>query len=227
MAPKKKPYRRRKPKRKYKKKYPIQKNMSGFPSNKIFKMRYVTSGVLDAGVGTISKVYFRANGPYDPEVAVGGHQPLGWDQITPFYNHYTVLGSKLTASFSSAGPSAQYGPSSVCGVYLSDDSVTPNTVSTIMEQGLGRWRYVAQTSQKGAAASSVTNTFSAKRFFNVTDVKDVDKLRSTIVTLPADEALFTVWTGSMDPAEDPTTFAYVVTIEYIISFSEPTSLVQS
>jgi len=47
---------------------------------------------------------------YDPEVALGGHQPRGFDQFTDVYNTFTVLGSKISVSWMYEGYD---GPSSV------------------------------------------------------------------------------------------------------------------
>lgn len=56
------------------------------------KMKYTKSfGIPALGAGAIHEVRFNANGAYDPEVAVGGHQPYGFDQTMVKYQHYTVV----------------------------------------------------------------------------------------------------------------------------------------
>jgi len=45
-------------------------------------------------INTISERQFRANDLYDPDYAVGGHQPYGFDQVMAQYYHFTVLKSK-------------------------------------------------------------------------------------------------------------------------------------
>jgi len=54
--------------------------LSGFPSQKIVKMRYVDryqNTLNGAGYGLVQ---WRANGCFDPDVTGTGHQPLGYDQ---------------------------------------------------------------------------------------------------------------------------------------------------
>jgi len=43
---------------------------------------------------------YRLNGPYDPDFAVGGHQPQQWDQISGMYGKYFVHAAKFTLEYS-------------------------------------------------------------------------------------------------------------------------------
>lgn len=62
------------------------------PNRKFAKLKYhVNIGAMGPAVGALKAYEFRANGMYDPEVAIGGHQPYGFDQLIAQYNHYTVL----------------------------------------------------------------------------------------------------------------------------------------
>lgn len=64
------------------------------PLRKFVKLKYVVHETVSApGVGAITVKEYRANGMYDPEFAVGGHQPYGFDQLLAQYNHFTVLKS--------------------------------------------------------------------------------------------------------------------------------------
>jgi len=49
---------------------------------------------------TLTSIYkaFRGNGAYDPDVALGGHQPLAYDQISSLYSKYKVHGSRMEIS---------------------------------------------------------------------------------------------------------------------------------
>ena len=79
------------------KKYPLYQPV---PDSKVVKMRYVDQFTIDPGLGTAGHISLRANGLFDPYVPVGGHQPYSFDQYMEFYNRYTVLGSKITVTFS-------------------------------------------------------------------------------------------------------------------------------
>lgn len=66
------------------------------PLQKRVRLRYVSHERL-AGPAAAAIVVkeFRANGLYDPQVALGGHQPYGFDQLMNMYTHFTVLRSVM------------------------------------------------------------------------------------------------------------------------------------
>lgn len=80
----------------YKKRIPLPLN--GFPDTKLARHRYVHQFKVGCTGNTqISKSYqFVANGMYDPDPAAGGGQPKGFDEMMSVYNHYHVIGSKIT-----------------------------------------------------------------------------------------------------------------------------------
>jgi len=72
------------------------------PSRKYAKLKYSCMAYSDGiGAAAIKAFEYRANGMYDPEVAVGGHQPYGFDQLMAQYFHFTVLRSTCTAEVQS------------------------------------------------------------------------------------------------------------------------------
>lgn len=63
------------------------------PEHLYTQHRYVKTVVFttDNFTGLVpNEVAIRLNSLYDPEFVIGGHQPLGFDQITPIYNKYKV-----------------------------------------------------------------------------------------------------------------------------------------
>lgn len=94
---------------------------------------FVQNQTLDPPTGglCIARVY-RANGMYDPEVAVGGHQPRGFDQLAAFYNKYLVIKARITVDFNvpSGVPNRM-----VLGVAVRDNSTTFSNGADYIEQG--------------------------------------------------------------------------------------------
>ncbi len=62
------------------------------------KMTYCTRIVLSGTTGGITAAghSFRLNGLYDPDLTLTGHQPYGFDQISPLYGRYAVYGASVT-----------------------------------------------------------------------------------------------------------------------------------
>jgi hypothetical protein len=73
---------------------------------------------------------FALNGAFDPDVTGTGHQPMGFDQMMVFYNHYCVLRCKAIVRFGTA--TGNYGTACL----RIDAGSTPITdIERIMEFG--------------------------------------------------------------------------------------------
>lgn len=73
---------------------PVSTNRSFVPNRLYTKLRYVdntfvTADNLTGLSGT--ELVWRLNSLFDPYFPVGGHQPLGFDQLTPMYQRYKVF----------------------------------------------------------------------------------------------------------------------------------------
>lgn len=112
----------------------LRNKTTGFPKQLSMKHRYVETIELltQAGAGPV-KLGFKCNGMFDPADALGGHQPLYFDQLSQLYNHYTVLASKIKVNFAiDSSSTAQTGTG---GIYIDEDSVfSPTTQTSLMEQ---------------------------------------------------------------------------------------------
>lgn len=189
------------------------------PAQRVAKLRYCDTFSLTSTSGALAYNTFRANGIYDPDLTSTGHQPMGHDQWVALFNHYVVLGSKITVKACTTTAEADV---IYTGVYLSDGGTVPySSVSEIKENKKGSVTMYAPQSGKNVYS---TSKYSAKNFFNVKDVKDnQDRLGALVNADPGEAACFQVWiqaigTGSLE---------YMVTIDYIVLFSEPRELGQS
>ena len=73
--------------------------LNGFPNKNICKHRYADQcSIVYTGSSGMITHSFSANGLYDPNLAVGGHQPMGFDEQMAIYDHYCVLGAKITVN---------------------------------------------------------------------------------------------------------------------------------
>jgi len=199
----------------------VPRGMPGFPKEKVVKMTYAAFRGVTSSSGAIVKTHYRANSIHDPDETGTGHQALGHDQWKQFYNHYVVIGSKITveASWRSGAFSA------VVGVGLMDDTTSATTWTTIAEQGLGVHKML--TDSNSVLPVVMFAKFSAKQFYNVKDVKDnLDRLGATFDANPNEVATYTVWAQALD--ESTTVIIdQKVFIEYIVLMSEPKELPQS
>lgn len=72
----------------------IPRPLGPFPQKSVRTLRYVEEIVFSvvSGYGTF---YMSANGLYDPNLALGGHQPLYFDQLMAIYGNYRVTKSQI------------------------------------------------------------------------------------------------------------------------------------
>lgn len=188
------------------------------PLGKYFKMvlPYVEQVItLNPGIGGIPVFHhFSANGLYDPNVTGGGHQPLGFDQVMPMYDHYTVIGSKITiTAFNNDTVNKQ-----IVGIRLADaTSSTSTDMANLMENGGGKYVWL---NTKGADGDSVTLTLgcSPKKFFQKS-LND-DTYKGNVSSNPFDQVLFQIW-GAPLTAVDSAEIYCNVRIDYIALFTEP------
>lgn len=198
----------------------------GFPKTTVVKLRYCEYINLDPGVATIAKHVFGANDCFDPNATGVGHQPYGFDQWSQLYNHYTVIGSRITAQFSNTSGSTI--GLNYCGINLSDDATTTSSIDHMLEQGLTKYKMIAGNSGQSNAMKTVSCNYSAKKFFNITNISDnQDRLGTVTSASPGERANFVVWIGSANPAIDQADFEVMVKIDFIVMFGEPKELPQS
>lgn len=195
------------------------------PDKKVCKLRYVQTIPLDPSVQTASNWVFRANSLFDPDYTGTGHQPLGFDEMALFYDHYIVIGSKITAKFISIGSGSTTNCCMV-GVRLNDSSTVTASYQTVMEQANNRYKFL---SNSGALQSQTcTKTYSPRKFFGIKDINDNRSLLGASMSAnPNEDAMFHVYAAPFDTATNPAALNVLVTIEYIAVFSERKSLLSS
>lgn len=191
---------------------------SGMPNVRIANLRYSDTQTLTSSGSTLVGSIWRANSIHDPQQAIGGHRPMGTVTWAGLYNHYVVLGSKITCNFVSA-TSTGVAPGTA-GIYLNAiDSFPYTTAGAFIEAKRGSHKQMPVSTTRQI---SLRNTFSTKKFFNVKDVKDnLNRLGAATNANPVEEAYYLIWFVTQTGT---TTWYFTVTIDYCVLFSEPKSL---
>lgn len=218
----KKTKRRRRPRRRM-----MKLSQAVIPTSTIKRFRYVQDVSVDAATGSSSSYCFTANGLYQPDItqnSVNAHQPYGFDQYVPtLYNHYVVLGSKMSCTFTLGQPADLVENNIVCGIMLNDAETTHNNATLIREQGKARWTMVSPTGNP----RSITKKYSAKRFHGVANVTDNDILGGTYLSNPSEQAYYHVFACSAAPNINPRNVLVSIVIDYIALLKEPNTFGQS
>lgn len=161
----------------------------------------------------------------------------GWDQWTERYQHFCVVGSKITYTFEPTGTGA---PSILCS-HLSGVSSAVTTDTTSAK--LNTLPYVKRHSLATQGVTSGINAstgirgnmmYSARKFEGVKDPEDNSNLRGrfansqlqtpTIGATPGEQSFFYIIMAAVDPATSSSMPQGVlrVKIEYITQLKEPT-----
>ena len=219
-------------KKAYKKSYRPSRSMTthgGFPQTRRITMKYCDSVPVAGIANSLSYYLFSANSIYDPNRTGGGHQPVGHDQWNLFYNHYVVVGSKFKCTFSSSVTGAS-NSGMTFGIMLDDSSTAPvtNSISHLIESRKSKYLSYNFASSTASRLPVITQTYSAKKFFNVADVKDnFTRIGADFGVDPADEAYFRVWFGMNNVLDTQQSMNLLIEVDYIVFLSEPKELPQS
>lgn len=205
------------------KKFPnIQRNLvsvgRGFPKTVRTTLRYSDyKAVAALGTGTTSYQTWKCNGLYDPEDAVGGHQPYGYDQYAALYLHYWVTAARCIVKFCLQDDAGVVAGNTLVGLNVIPSSTDSDGVSTKMEKANSNAKY--QWLGDGSGPKTITETWSAKRYFDSKDPTDNSQLKGTTAgTDPSELSHFEVWYYNASGGSIGLNFT--ITIEYDVIFSE-------
>lgn len=195
---------------------------SPMPKKFLFKTRYCEPIVtIDPGAAGVPSTHvFQANTLYDPDYTGVGHQPIGYDQIMPMYDHFTVIGSRIrvTATNTDGGS-----PQTVV-VALKDNVTAINDMGRTIENGQCRWGVLSE-SVAGGCTKTFTLGFSANKFFGC-NVLDGDKYKGFENGNPNEGAYYHITVAPLEGVDAASVRCNVV-IEYIAVLTEPKVLAQS
>lgn len=214
-------YRKRKTRKGKRKSKYGKTSIIGFPSSRVMKHRWCDRVQLTSSVGAMGFTQIRANSMWDPLFPVGGHQPLGRDEISAYYSKYIVLGSKLTVQ---AVNRAAGNGVALC-VYLADDSTAPTSYTHLKE--LGRGSVVPMTGDLNGKATA-TSHYSAKKFYNVTDINDNMERLGAAATDPVNSLVnYMVGIQSLDLSSTSQAVDLIITLDLVTLWTDQKDLPQS
>lgn len=210
--------------RKKKKAYIRRMPKAGTLGNRLVKkFRYVDRINLDATSVAADVHTFCANGLYDPDITGTGHQPIGFDQLMSFYNHYTVIGAKIRVDYlpNSTSPTTAQ---SYVGIEMSGNVTPVTTIPTLFEQGNSVYR-VLGTANSGRPLS-LTKKCSMKRELSQPPMS-CDENAGTASTNPSEKVYFHIWQTAISSSFEPTAVNCLVTIDFVAVLHEPLALTGS
>jgi hypothetical protein len=162
------------------------------PSRRVKLFYYDYGHELTSTAASVGRYRYRANDLFDPDQTGTGHQPMGFDELTKYYDQFTVIKSKITVRFVSESASVPM----VVGVKLNDDTTNETNTSDIIENGLNRTVMCVGT---GGGPNQVRNVMlgcDVARFFGRpegTNIVNDPNLFGTSAASPVEEAYYQVF----------------------------------
>lgn len=186
-------------------------------------LRYMRKAAnLDPASGGLAGTHvFSANGLFDPDITGVGHQPLGFDQIMAFYNHYTVTASRVYVSMRNNDTSNRQ----ICGVSRTGAQTFPADPERIIENGNCNYKYLSPAGNEGDYAE-LTLATNIGYFLGRKSVLSDNECKGSVSANPAEQVYFTVW-AAPDASVDSAIVSCGVVIEYDAVFHEPLQVVKS
>lgn len=186
--------------------------------------RYVDTISLDPG--TTNAVAYHTFNPcnmFDPDVSGAGHQPYGFDQYMQFYQHYTVIGSKIKCTFmpqvDTAAGQAYVGLTAAAGapLFLTD-------INTLTERKASNVNMVSTMQNKPV---SVTKGVSHSKFFGQKVLQE-DANAGTVTTGPSESFYYHVFAATNHYGiTDPAAIRVRVQIDFLAVLHEPKQIAGS
>lgn len=184
--------------------------------------RYVEQGSIDCAAGAATGAFFKANGMFDPRDAIGGHQPYGFDNMMAFYNHYTVIGSKIKYTVCNNQAAS---PFKMALSIRPDTTGIPTDAGQLLEQPGIKSKLLAPLGS-GSAQGTLTMSFSAKKYFGAKYQVGHDLYRGNAAADPTEVAHFVVIIIPQT-TDDLVNNQVWIEITYIAVLTEPKFLAQS
>lgn len=199
---------------------------SPIPNRTIAKLRYCDALQLAAPgtLGAFSTYVYRANDLFDPDHTSTGHQPMGFDQLMQTYQHFTVIGSRITIS-----PVKR--PDAACGLLsltLNDSaSFTFADLTDNLETRVNTRKIKIQPDYNDSVRRKLSLNFSGKKFFGGGYKVGEDSYKGTSAVGPTEQAFFKIHWTALSPSTNTGNIDLIVKIDYIAVFHAPIPLTGS
>lgn len=168
--------------------------------------------------GTAVHHFFSANGLYDPNITGVGHQPRGFDQLMTLYDHYVVIGAKITAWITNTEGSD--GNAQMYALRVLDTNSASTNPSDVMES---RFAKIKALSSEGAGPNTGTMSLriNPNKFLGRSKPLSDSQLKGTTGANPTEQAFFCISAFPLPDGVDTSASYIRVRIEYNAVLIEP------
>lgn len=186
-----------------------------FPPRTRKVLRYHDNVSVATVSGAVATYVFRANDLFDPNFTGTGHQPMGFDQMMVFYNHFAVDKCRITVNAANTAAGSLH-----AGVRLDASSTALTSADQILEFGGVTYDVLEAKNAYGSSKTFGLNADIARvQGIPRRNITTDATLRGDSATSPTEITYFhlLVW----DPNALSGTVNFDVTMEFGAYFMEP------
>lgn len=198
----------------------VRMGRQSFPKQQFMTLKYSGTPSVSVTAGVPNAYQFSCNGCFDPDITGSGHQPLYFDQMMAIYDHYTVLRSRIKATFIPLTPTTRCSQFAV--LYIEDDTTTGGTGFNFYSERPGAktaaWDPTVDANPTLYLAWSAAATFGP-------NPQAQSELQGDSSSNPSEQSYFTLVYGNNNG--DNATYLLSVEIEYDVVFDEFKTIAQS
>jgi len=178
------------------------------------RLQYFEAINVTGSASSLVSQVFTGNGAYDPNITGTGHQPMGFDQMMVFFNHYTVLASRIRVVFQNNSAFTTH-----VGLMVSGSSAVDTNYQVNVENGEMIYTILTPSGIDGSIATLRTSVNTAS-FQGVQDAMDVTDLSGDVASNPAELNYYHLLIWNPVSASVPVVYCDTY-IEYDVMFHEP------
>lgn len=185
---------------------------NGFNDSYRTKLRYRDFTTILVGLPLASRIY-RANGAFDPNFAVGGSQPMYFDQLAAVYSRYRVHGCTCRVTTIGLGDGSQ----SPLAIVLNaeDDSTPPSSYEEATERTYSKTTFITKFPNN---VNKISRTLSTKKKLGYKNIEQVELLSSAVTADPGEQWFYIITMAKLDPAAADAPLVLDVELTYDIEF---------
>jgi hypothetical protein len=200
--------------------------VTGFPSSKVVKLKYVETFTVDCAAGAQTASYiFRAADINDPNFSGVGHQPLAHDTWAALYQSYDVIKSTCKFTFTNRAPQGAPDGQFVMWAKTHPNTAYSTTHDTIMEQpGISR-KFLSSNADR---AGSLRVSYRKKNRYGSSSTDT----RAGFGSSPVEQTFFilgcqSLYLGLEAPTADPPRIYCMAEIVYTVKVDSQKAFIQS
>ncbi len=198
----------------------LSKNVFGFPTKLVAKLRYCDIFQITSTTGSIAKEVLNINSTFDPDQTGTGHQPMYRDTYAGIYDQYAVISAKAYVTFvSNATTSAM-----LVGTVIDDDSSTSSVFQTLCEQSTGEHYLIPNATGSLNNHRFVVN-WDCKKHLGI-DPYSSESYKTPVGSNPTEISTLLCWAYPADGSSTTTTTVFVE-LEQTVLWTELSTPTQS